>query len=174
MRAVVLAAGEGPGMRPPTANLPKPLLPVAGKPFLRHVVEALRDGGVSDVSILIGWQAKRVGESFGHGDALGVRIEYAEQAERLGTAHAIGLAKAHVDGPFLAPNGDIVITAKTVKGILGLQQKTGGPGTAVAEAANPEQFGVVEVRDGKVVGIEEKPREPKSNLINAGVYAFDA
>ena len=173
MRAWVLAAGEGTRMRPLTANIPKPLLPVAGKPFLRHVVEALRDGGVADVSILIGWQAKRVREYFGRGDAVGVRVDYAEQAERLGTAHAIGLAKAHVDGPFLALNGDIVITANTVKGILALQGKTGGPVMAVAEAANPEQFGVVEVRDGKVVGIEEKPREPKSNLINAGVYAFD-
>ena len=173
MRAWVLAAGEGTRMRPLTANIPKPLLPVAGKPFLRHVVEALRDGGVADVSILIGWQAKRVREYFGRGDAVGVRVGYAEQAERLGTAHAIGLAKAHVDGPFLALNGDIVITANSVKGILALQRKAGGPVMAVAEAANPEQFGVVEVKDGKVVGIEEKPKQPKSNLINAGVYAFD-
>ncbi|MEK6851713.1 MAG: sugar phosphate nucleotidyltransferase [Candidatus Thermoplasmatota archaeon] len=173
MRAWVLAAGEGTRMRPLTANIPKPLLPVAGKPFLRHVVEALRDGGVADVTILIGWQAKRVREYFGRGDAVGVRIEYAEQAERLGTAHAIGLAKGHVDGPFLALNGDIVITANTVRGILDLHRKSGGPVMAIAEAADPSQFGVVEVRDGKVVGIEEKPKHPKSNLINAGVYAFD-
>ncbi len=172
MKAWVLSAGEGTRMRPLTANIPKPLLPVAGKPFLRHVVEALRDGGVSDLTILIGWQAKRVREAFGHGEALGVRIGYAEQAERLGTAHAIGLAKDHVDGPFLALNGDIVLTAKTVKGILDLHRKTSAPVVAVAESPNPSQFGVVDLKGGKVVGIEEKPKQPKSNLINAGVYAF--
>lgn len=160
-------------MRPLTANIPKPLLPVAGKPFLRHVIDALRDGGVKDVTILIGWQAKRVREAFGHGESVGVRIEYAEQKERLGTAHAIGLARAHVDGPFLALNGDIVLTAESVKGILEVQKKTGGPVIAVAESPNPSQFGVLDVRDGKVVGIEEKPKHPKSNLINAGLYAFD-
>ena len=173
MKAWILAAGEGTRMRPLTANIPKPLLPVAGKPFLRHVVEALRDGGIADLSILIGWQAKRVRETFGRGEDLGVRIDYAEQQERLGTAHAIGLARAHVDGPFLALNGDIVLTAKTIKGLLEMHRKTGGPVMAVAEASNPSQFGVVETRDGKVVGIEEKPKQPKSNLINAGLYVFD-
>ncbi len=173
MRAWVLSAGEGTRMRPLTANIPKPLLPVAGKPFLRHVVEALRDGGIADISILIGWQAKRVREYFGRGETLGVRVDYAEQAERLGTAHAIGLAKGHVDGPFLALNGDIVLTAKEVRGILDLHRKTGGTVLAVAESANASQFGVVEVKDGNVVGIEEKPKHPKSNLINAGLYVFD-
>jgi bifunctional UDP-N-acetylglucosamine pyrophosphorylase/glucosamine-1-phosphate N-acetyltransferase len=129
---------------------------------------------VKDLAILIGWQAKRVREAFGHGESLGVHIEYAEQAERLGTAHAIGLAKGHVDGPFLALNGDIVLTAKTVKGLLERHRKASGPVLAVAESANPSQFGVVDVRDGMVVGIEEKPKQPKSNLINAGVYVFDA
>jgi len=160
-------------MRPLTANIPKPLLPVAGKPFLRHVIEALRDGGVEDVSILIGWQAKRVREAFGKGESLGVRIEYAEQAERLGTAHAIGLAKGRVDGPFLALNGDIVLTANAIRGILELHRKTSSPVLAVAEVEDPAPYGVVEVRDGKVVGIEEKPKQPKSHLINAGLYVFD-
>ena len=173
MKAWVLAAGEGTRMRPLTANIPKPLLPVAGKPFLRHIIEALRDGGIADLSILIGWQAKRVQETFGRGEQLGVRIDYAEQEERLGTAHAIGLARAHVDGPFLALNGDIVVTAKTIKGLLEMHRKAGGPVMAVAEASNPSQFGVVETNDGKVVGIEEKPKHPKSNLINAGLYVFD-
>jgi len=172
VKAWVLSAGEGTRMRPLTANIPKPLLPVAGKPFLRHVVEALRDGGVKDLTILIGWQAKRVREAFGHGESLGVRIDYAEQAERLGTAHAIGLAKGHVDGAFLALNGDIVLTAKSVKGILDLHAKTSGPVMAVAESPNPTQFGVVEVKDGTVRGIEEKPKAPKSNWINAGIYVF--
>ncbi|MEK6839283.1 MAG: sugar phosphate nucleotidyltransferase, partial [Candidatus Thermoplasmatota archaeon] len=95
MKAWILSAGEGTRMRPLTANLPKPLLPVAGKPFLEHTIEALREAGAREMSVLIGWQGRRVKEAFGHGDRLGVRIDYEEQDERLGTAHAIGLARNH-------------------------------------------------------------------------------
>src|SRR5207244_11876799 len=70
MKAVVLAAGEGTRMRPLTANLPKPLLPVAGKPFLRHGLEALRAAGIKELAILIGWQGHRIRERFGDGAAL--------------------------------------------------------------------------------------------------------
>src|SRR5438309_11800701 len=89
MKAVVLAAGEGTRMRPLTANLPKPLLPVAGKPFLRHTLDALRAADISRVSVLIGWQGHRIRESIGTGESLGLSIIYEEQAERLGPAHAI-------------------------------------------------------------------------------------
>src|SRR3989442_13044275 len=70
MKAVVLAAGEGTRMRPLTANLPKPLLPVAGKPFLRHTLEALRSAGVTEVAVLIGWQGHRIRPGLGEGEAL--------------------------------------------------------------------------------------------------------
>src|SRR6266540_717801 len=99
MKAVVLAAGEGTRMRPLTANLPKPLLPVAGKPFLRHTLEALRAAGISEAAILIGWQGHRIRESFGDGEGLGLSIAYEEQSERLGTAHALGCMRAHLGGP---------------------------------------------------------------------------
>jgi len=86
MKAWILSAGEGTRMRPLTANLPKPLLPVAGKPFLAHTVEALRDAGITELAVLIGWQGRRVKEYFGRGDAFGVKLSYEEQAERLGLA----------------------------------------------------------------------------------------
>ncbi len=159
-------------MRPLTANLPKPLLPVAGKPFLAHTVEALRDAGVTDLGVLIGWQGRRVREYFGHGDGFGVRIDYEEQDERLGTAHAVGLARAHVDGDFLSLNGDVVVSSKAVRGLLEFHAKGKGAVMAVAEVENPVAFGVVELDGDRVVGLEEKPRAPKSKCINAGVYVF--
>src|SRR5881628_3869103 len=100
MKAVVLAAGEGTRMRPLTANLPKPLLPVAGKPFLAHTIEAVRDAGIKEMAILIGWQGHRIRESLGDGEGLGLSIAYEEQTERLGTAHAIGCMRSHVTGSF--------------------------------------------------------------------------
>jgi len=173
MKAVVLAAGEGTRMRPLTANLPKPLLPVAGKPFLRHTLEALRSAGVAQLAILIGWQGHRIRERFGDGSALGLSIAYEEQSERLGTAHAIGCLRAHVDRPFLSVNGDVVVTGAALSELIAFHQKVRGPVVALAEVSNPSPFGVVELKDGKVVSLEEKPREPKSHLINAGIYVFD-
>ncbi|HYT00108.1 MAG TPA: bifunctional sugar-1-phosphate nucleotidylyltransferase/acetyltransferase [Thermoplasmata archaeon] len=173
MKAVVLAAGEGTRMRPLTANLPKPLLPVAGKPFLRHTLEALRSAGISEAAILIGWQGHRIRESFGDGEALGLSIEYEEQTERLGTAHAIGRMRSHVDGPFLSVNGDVVVSGDAFGEIIAHHRKVRGVVMALAEVPDPRSFGVVEVNDGTVVGLEEKPRQPKSNLINAGIYVFD-
>jgi UDP-N-acetylglucosamine diphosphorylase/glucosamine-1-phosphate N-acetyltransferase len=172
MKAWVLSAGEGTRMRPLTANLPKPLLPVAGKPFLAHTVEALRDAGVADMTVLIGWQGSRVKEFFGHGGGFGVRIDYEEQNERLGTAHAIGLARGHVDGDFLSVNGDVVVSSKAIRGLLEFHRKVSAPVMAVAEVENPAAFGVVELDGERVVGLEEKPKSPKSNCINAGVYIF--
>src|SRR5438094_5512 len=173
MKAVVLAAGEGTRMRPLTANLPKPLLPVAGKPFLRHTLEALGAAGAREIAILIGWQGHRIRERFGDGKALGLTLEYEEQGERLGTAHAIGCMRKHVDGTFLSVNGDVVASAPALSELLAFHQKVRGPIMALAEVPNPRAFGVVEMKDGKVAALEEKPRQPKSNLINAGIYVFD-
>ncbi len=173
MKAVILAAGEGTRMRPLTANLPKPLLPVAGKPFLRHTLDALRAAGISEVAILIGWQGHRIRESFGDGEALGLSIAYEEQAERLGTAHALGRMRDHVDGPFLSVNGDVVVSRDVLPAMIAHHRAVRGPVMALAEVPDPRAFGVVEMGDGKVVGLEEKPRRPTSNLINAGIYIFD-
>ena len=70
MQAFILAAGEGTRMRPLTANIPKPLLPVAGKPFLVHTIEALKANAIQEITLLIGWQGRRIREYLGHGDRL--------------------------------------------------------------------------------------------------------
>ncbi len=173
MKAVILAAGEGTRMRPLTANLPKPLLPVAGKPFLRHTLEAVARAGVKEVTVLIGWQGHRIRESFGHGEGLGLSIDYEEQSQRLGTAHAIGQLRGHLDGPFLTIYGDVVVSGDALEDLVAYHKEVGAPVMSLAEVADPRPFGVVEVDDGRVVGLEEKPRRPKSHLINAGVYVFD-
>ena len=172
MKAWILSAGEGTRMRPLTANLPKPLLPVAGKPFLAHTIEAVRDAGIKEMAILIGWQGRRVKEYFGRGDAFGVKLAYEEQMERLGTAHAVGLAREHTKGDFLSVNGDVVISAKAVKGLVEFHAKVKAPVMAVAEVKDASAFGVVDLEGDRVVGLVEKPKAPTSKLINAGVYVF--
>ncbi len=173
MKAYILAAGEGTRMRPLTANIPKPLLPVAGKPFLLHTLESLRENKITDITILIGWRGRRVREYLGDGSQLGLNIGYEEQERRLGTAHAVGLARDHVDDSFLSINGDVVLTPNSVNGFISFWKKKKRTTMALAKVEDSRGLGVVELEDDIVKGIEEKPKYPKSNLINAGMYAFD-
>ena len=173
MKAVILAAGEGTRMRPLTANLPKPLLPVAGKPFLHHTLEAVKEAGIREVTVLIGWQGHRIREHFGRGTDLGLSMSYEEQTERLGTAHALGRLRSHVDGAFLSINGDVVVSRDALAGLIARHAEVGGTVMGLAEVSDPRRFGVVELHGDRIVRIEEKPSAPKSSLINAGVSVFE-
>lgn len=77
-----------------------------------------------------------------------------------------------MDGPFLSINGDVVVKGKSISGLMEFHKRTGGTAMAVAEVSDPSRFGVVEMKGDTVIGLEEKPRKPKSNLINAGIYIF--
>ena len=172
MKALILAAGEGTRMRPLTANTPKPLLPVAGKPFLQHIIETLHDHEIKDIFLLIGWKDRRIKQHFGSGERLGVKINYLYQEERLGTAHAVNCAASVLDSDFLALNGDIVVTGSYVKGLLDFYKTHKSSIMSLAQVDFPERFGVVELEEERVKDIAEKPKFPKSNLINAGMYIF--
>lgn len=172
MKALILAAGEGTRMRPLTANIPKPLLPVAGKPFLQHIIETLECLDIKEIFLLIGWKMGSIKEHFGDGKRFNVNISYLYQEERMGTAHAVKMAKSNIDSSFVCLNGDIVVTTPYLKGILDLYEKRKGSIMSLASVPDPSRFGVVTLSDEKVMEIEEKPKAPKSNLINAGIYLF--
>ena len=170
MKGYILAAGEGLRMRPLTSNIPKPLLPVAGKPFLEHNIDALKDAGIKDIVLLIGWKAHRIREHFGDGKAFGVRIEYVEQKERLGTAHAIGMVRDRMDSAFLCLYGDVVLTKESVKGLVNHHKKVKGSVMALTSVEDPSRYGCIREQDGVVMDIVEKPEVPEGNLVNAGAY----
>ncbi|HVO78293.1 MAG TPA: bifunctional sugar-1-phosphate nucleotidylyltransferase/acetyltransferase [Methanomassiliicoccales archaeon] len=172
MKAMILAAGEGTRLRPLTSNTPKPLLLVAGKPFLTHVLEALRSAGVIDVAILVGWKANRIKEFYGDGGALGMNISYLEQKERLGTADAVRFAENITDEPFVCLNGDVVVSGDDIKAMRELHEKTGLTVMGAVEVEDPSQFGVLETKNGRLTKVVEKPNRPPSNLINAGMFVF--
>ncbi len=172
MKGYILAAGEGLRMRPLTANIPKPLLPVAGKPFLEHNIEAFKEAGIKDIILLVGWRAHRIHELFGDGKDFGVRIEYIEQKERLGTAHAIGMVKDMVDGPFFCLYGDIVLSKETTKAMVSLHKKVNGSVMAITSVEDPRRYGSLIVENGVVKDIIEKAEVPPSNIINAGAYVL--
>ncbi|MFH0816706.1 MAG: bifunctional sugar-1-phosphate nucleotidylyltransferase/acetyltransferase [Methanobacteriota archaeon] len=172
MKGYIMAAGDGTRMRPLTANTSKALLPVAGKPFLEHSIQAMKENGIEEICILTGWGGREIRELLGDGGRMGVRLRYVEQEKRLGTAHAIGMVRDVMKEDFVALNGDILVSAKTIRGLIDAAVQSGKSAMTLTRVPNPSQFGVVEVENGMVKKIHEKPKVPPSDLVNAGAYYF--
>ncbi len=173
MEALVLAAGDGKRMRPLTANTPKPLLFVGGKVILEHTICTLRDNGITKLHLLVGWKAKRVEEYFQDGSWLGVEIDYIEQDERLGTAHAIGMASNVINDDFICINGDVLLDDVILKSVLAKYEEKGSNIMTLAKVDDPSRFGVVVMDEaGKVTQVVEKPDKFIADTINAGTYIF--
>ncbi len=173
MKAVILAAGDGTRMRPLTANLPKPLLPVAGKPFLQYTLETLSAAGITEAHILVGWKQDRIKDRLGDGTKFGIKLNYEEQEERLGTAHAVSMFRNAVDEDFICINGDVIVTKKMLTDLIERYNEKKTNIITVVHVPNPSAFGVVDMNaEGKVLEISEKPAKPRSNNANAGVYLF--
>lgn len=174
MKAVVFAAGEGRRLRPLTVNRPKPMLPVANRPILEYIVEALDGAGVDDLVLVVGSNRERVQNYFGDDSRWNLDVSFAIQDHQLGTGHALLAAKAQIDGPFIALNGDRIIDADLIERVWTRHRETGDPAMGVTQVGTPSRYGVVEVDGREVVGIEERPPPEfvRSDFINAGVYAF--
>lgn len=174
MKALILAAGLGTRMRPLTSNMPKPLIPVAGKPFLEHIITNLKKEGVTDIYLLLGWLQQKVRNYFGDGTKFGVRINYLRQEKQLGTAHAVSMAEEELkDGDFLCINGDVLVTPEILRTVLKQHKKSKSTVMSLYQVSDPSHFGIVCTdKKGVVTGIVEKPKHPTSPLINAGVYVF--
>lgn len=172
MYGVVPAAGRGSRLRPRTDERPKGLVAVAGRPLLSHVFEALVPH-VEELVVVVGYLGDRIRDHYGAAFE-GTPITYVEQAERLGLAHAVGRAVPAVDGPFLQLNGDNVLRGN-VGDVVDTHRRRGADATLLVERVGPERArrgGVVEVDDGEVVGLLEKPTEPPSRLATTGCFAF--
>lgn len=169
MKAVVLVAGKGTRMEPLTSDCPKVMLQVANKPILEHIVNSAIDAGIEGFVFVTGYLEQQIREYFGDGSKWGVSIDYVPQKEQLGTADAIGYAKGHVEEAFLVLNGDMLIGQEDLKALLSRSEEAV---ICVKEVENPSDFGVLETENNKVVKIIEKPRNPPTNLANAGIYLF--
>jgi bifunctional UDP-N-acetylglucosamine pyrophosphorylase/glucosamine-1-phosphate N-acetyltransferase len=176
MKAAILAAGEGVRLQPLTATRPKHLIRVAGKPILEHCLNALKRVGISEALIVVHYMADSIRQYFGDGKDFGVKIEYAEQEAVLGTGNAVSVVEPYVKEDFLLVNGDMLFAAEALETVIDLHQ-TDKPATtmAVVPVEKPENYGIVELEDGKhVKRIVEKPtrEEAPTNLANAGIYVF--
>lgn len=169
MKAVVLVAGKGTRMEPLTSGCPKVMLQVANKPILEHILNSAIEAGIEGFVFITGYLEEQIKEYFGDGSKWGVSIEYVQQKEQLGTANAIGCAKGYVEGAFLVLNGDMLIGQEDLKILL---SRTEEAVICVKEVENPSDFGVLETENNRVIRIIEKPKNPPTNLANAGIYLF--
>ncbi|MGE5178885.1 MAG: glucose-1-phosphate thymidylyltransferase [Bacteroidota bacterium] len=175
MKALVLSGGKGTRLRPITHTGAKQLIPVANKPILFYVLEAIRDAGITDVGIVVGDTEAEIRAAVQDGAAFGIRATYIRQDEPLGLAHAVKVARGYLgDDPFVMFLGDNLI----LDGIRGLvdefRRERPNSEILLARVPHPEEFGVAELDGERVVRLVEKPKQPKSDLALVGVYMFDA
>jgi UDP-N-acetylglucosamine diphosphorylase / glucose-1-phosphate thymidylyltransferase / UDP-N-acetylgalactosamine diphosphorylase / glucosamine-1-phosphate N-acetyltransferase / galactosamine-1-phosphate N-acetyltransferase len=174
-KAVLLAAGRGTRMRELTADLPKPMIEVRGKPVLQHIVEGLRDAGVRQLLVIVGYRADAVQNSFGDGSLYNIEIQYTTQAVQDGTGRVVDLARNFAgDSPFVLSYGDILVDPANYKRLLNLPQDVEAI-ISVTRGEDISKGGAVFLNEEmELVDLREKtkPGEPTSPWYNAGIYTF--
>ena len=168
---VIMAGGMGTRLRPHTENCPKPLLHVAGKPMLEHIIVRAKLEGFSHFVLAVHYLGHMIEEHFGNGERLGVRIDYLREQSPLGTAGALGLLNPRPEAAFVVTNGDVITDIRYGE-LLDFHIRHDAAATmAVRVHEWQHPFGVVQTQGVEIVGFEEKP--VARSHINAGVYALD-
>ncbi|UCE81370.1 MAG: NTP transferase domain-containing protein [Methanobacteriota archaeon] len=169
MKAVILAAGEGMRLRPLTASEPKVMIPVANRPIIEYVVDALVKNDISDIVMVVGYRKERIMSHFQDGRKFGAKIEYVVQEKQLGNGHALNCARDRVSGDFLVLAGDNIVDSKAVGDLIASGTS---PCALVVESENPSKYGVVTIEKGSIRGVVEKPQNLVSNIILTGLYCL--
>src|SRR4030095_13728063 len=166
MQSLILAGGKGTRLRPLTIHTPKPVVPIANRPFLLYQVDLLKRAGISDITLSLSYQPGKIEEILADGSEFGVHIHYAVEATPLGTAGAYKNAEEHLTQTTVVFNGD-VLTDMDLSTVIAFHLERGD---------NPSAYGLVETEsDGRVRRFLEKPKaeEITCNTINAGVYILE-
>lgn len=177
MRAVLMAGGEGLRMRPLTTNLPKPLLPVVGRPLMAHTIHLLRAHGITDIVVTVQYQAGLIRDYFGDGSDLGVEIRYATETQPLGTAGSVKAAELGLrDEAFLVLSGDAVAALDLTDFTRFHRSQGAALSMMLTPRTDPREFGVAVLGDDqRVRGLIEKPGwgDVLSDRVNTGIYCVE-
>jgi len=175
VKGVVLHGGHGTRLRPLTHTGPKQLIPVANKPISQYVLEDLRDSGIHDIAVVLGdIYPEKVREYYGDGARVGVKLTYIHQGEPKGIAHAVGLCEEYAnDQDFVVYLGDNLLKGGIKKLVEKFEASDHDAMILLCEVRKPELFGVAKFdRNGKLVGLVEKPKTPPSPYALTGIYFF--
>ncbi len=167
MKAIIPVAGVGERLKPFTHTTPKPLLSMAGKPILAHIIDRLLPQGVDELVLVVGYLGERIEEFVRKRYDLPIHIVWQDRLLGLGYAVYVALGRVADDEPFLVILGDTIIEADLSR-VIGSRKNIIG----ITRVDDPRRFGVVELSGTRIIGMEEKPAKPKSNWVIAGVYHF--
>src|SRR5947208_621599 len=176
MKAVMMAGGEGNRLRPLTSNQPKPMVPVVGKPCMEHILERLRDHGLTEVIVTVAFLPQAIRSYFGDGETLGLQVGYSVEESPLGTAGSVRLATRQLDETFLVISGDALCDVD-LSALIAFHRERGAAVTIGLKAVdNPLEFGIVVTdEEGRVERFLEKPSwgQVFSDTINTGIYVLE-
>src|SRR5205823_3530519 len=176
VKAVIMAGGEGTRLRPLTSNAPKPMMPLANRPMMEHIVRLLKEHGFDDIVVTLAFLPQAIRTYFGDGSEFGVRMVYATEETPLGTAGSVRNAMDELTEPFLVISGD-VLTDIDLSDIVRFHEERKAMATIALKAMeNPLEFGIVITRDdGSIERFLEKPTwgQVFSDTINTGMYVLD-
>lgn len=176
IQAVIMAGGEGSRLRPLTSNLPKPMLPIANRPMMEHIIVLLRDHGITDIVTTVQFLASLIRNYFGDGSDLGVSLSYAVEEVPLGTAGSVLGASDLLSGTFLVISGD-ALTDIDLDEVITFHRAKGAAATLVLKhVKDPLEFGIVMTDDdGRIERFLEKPTwgQVFSDTINTGIYVLE-
>lgn len=174
MKALVLSGGRGTRLRPITYTSAKQLIPIANRPILFYVLDAVAAAGIRDVGIVVGETHAEVRAAVGDGSPWGVRVTYIGQEAPLGLAHAVKISEPYLgQEPFVMVLGDNLLRDGIAPFVEEYQRVRPNTQILLAKVKDPQRFGVAELKDGRVVSLVEKPAVPKSDHALVGVYLFD-
>jgi len=175
MKGVILHGGYGTKLRPLTHTGPKQLIPVANKPISQYVLEDLRTSGITRIAMILGnVYSEKVKEYYASGKDFGVNLEYINQDEPRGIAHAVGLCRKYVGNQqFVVYLGDNLLKGGISEYVAKFKSSRCDAMILLCQVKNPERFGVAEIdKKGKLLRLVEKPEKPPSNYALTGIYFF--
>ena len=173
MKGLILSGGKGTRLRPLTYTSAKQLVPVANKPVLFYGIEAIAAAGIRDIGIVVGDTQNEIRAAVGDGSRWGVRVEYIEQDAPRGLAHAVKISRDYIeDQPFVMYLGDNLLNRGITHFVQEFDRERPAAQILLTRVPDPQQFGVAQLQDGKVVRLVEKPKEPIGDLALVGVYMF--